>query len=380
MSGRHTDEANAYAFNESNPANKQLWTGNPTNAPVRNASQVVASDASTSAWSYIGGETLASACRRGKAIGGAVKELGFMVADGFNDAAYVLTDGEIGYRGHLSGMEKAFDRGDVKFGFNAQYGHFVHETFANAYTFGVADQLKASIEYRSGAITDEEFADRLAVTGAFQAAPLVTKPLARGVMAVARPALRGLANAGNEFLAAVAEEIATEPQGRNNPALYGNLKSSGRVALGRKVGPADLKLNADGRWYDPQTGRYDIPGRIGKVDPPTHLLGPDGKPNVPFGNATHELIADWLRQQYKGVNVEFKFQVKPNQRGVDVTVLKDGWRQTGFKFAEIKPRSTSGQSAMTRQVRNWVKGGKVNSWNKVKAITYDADGNIYIGW
>jgi RHS repeat-associated protein len=76
---------------------------------------------------------------------------------------------------------------------------------------------------------------------------------------------------------------------------------------------------------------------IGKVNPPIEF-----KPgSTLFGDAMHLRIAEWLRQKHPGV--EFRFRVKPGQKGIDVEVISG---DPGFKYAEIKPRTPSGQTTL----------------------------------
>lgn len=76
---------------------------------------------------------------------------------------------------------------------------------------------------------------------------------------------------------------------------------------------------------------------------------------------------------YRGV--EFEFRVKPGQKGVDVTVPDEFLGRVGFKYAEIKPLTTSGQARFGQQIRGW----KLDP-QTVRPITYDARGNVYFGF
>ncbi len=69
-------------------------------------------------------------------------------------------------------------------------------------------------------------------------------------------------------------------------------------------------------------------------------------------------------------------RLKPGQRGVDIKVLNPrDVSRTGFRHAEIKPRSPSGQAKLSTQVERW--GLKAE---EVQPITYDATGNVYLGF
>jgi hypothetical protein len=90
-----------------------------------------------------------------------------------------------------------------------------------------------------------------------------------------------------------------------------------------------------------------------------------------FGNYAHAKIADFLRRLYP--DVQFRFDVLPGQRGVDVTVLSDPFGRVGYQFGEIKPLTASGESAFNRQLQQW-------GVAPVQSITYDAAGNVYYGF
>ena len=73
--------------------------------------------------------------------------------------------------------------------------------------------------------------------------------------------------------------------------------------------------------------------------------------------------------------VQFVLRVAPGQQGIDVSVPKDDIARLGFAHAEIKPLSESGERKMRQQVWKW--GYKPST---VRAITYDANGNVYFGF
>ncbi len=71
----------------------------------------------------------------------------------------------------------------------------------------------------------------------------------------------------------------------------------------------------------------------------------------------------------------FAFRVLPGQTGVDVTVLgQESIDAVGFEFGEIKPQTASGEATFNRQILNWGSPGSV------QPITYDAAGNVYLGF
>jgi hypothetical protein len=67
-------------------------------------------------------------------------------------------------------------------------------------------------------------------------------------------------------------------------------------------------------------------------------------------------------------------RVLPGQTGVDVTVGQKYVDQVGFQYAEIKPLSACGEARFNQQVLNW------NYPEPVQAITYDASGNVFLGF
>ncbi len=109
------------------------------------------------------------------------------------------------------------------------------------------------------------------------------------------------------------------------------------------------------------------PQKIGSFTPPDNLT----YGTTLFGNYAHAKIADLLRSLYP--DVQFRFDVLPGQRGIDVTVLRDPLGRVGFQFGEIKPLTASGESAFNRQLQQWGVGS-------VQSITYDAAGNVYYGF
>jgi hypothetical protein len=92
-----------------------------------------------------------------------------------------------------------------------------------------------------------------------------------------------------------------------------------------------------------------------------------------FGNYAHQEIGRMLQDLYKGVGLILR--VKPGQRGIDVSVPKEHAASLGFAHAEIKPLSASGEKKLQQQIWNW--GYDPST---VRAITYDANGNVYFGF
>ena len=65
----------------------------------------------------------------------------------------------------------------------------------------------------------------------------------------------------------------------------------------------------------------------------------------------------------------------PGMRGVDISVDPIFAKQLGFEHIEIKPNTASGLRSLNTQVKKW--GYNPNS---VRAVTYDAKGNIFWGF
>jgi hypothetical protein len=92
-----------------------------------------------------------------------------------------------------------------------------------------------------------------------------------------------------------------------------------------------------------------------------------------FGNHAHQETGSMLQDLYKDVGLILR--VKPGQRGIDVSVPKEHIASLGFAHAEIKPLSASGEKKLQQQIWNW--GYDPST---VRAITYDANGNVYFGF
>lgn len=111
------------------------------------------------------------------------------------------------------------------------------------------------------------------------------------------------------------------------------------------------------------------PRLLGSFEPPAGLTFG----TAPFGNEAHIQTANLLQNLFP--DVAFDFKVLPGQRGVDVTVLDvDDVADVGFRLGEIKPDTASGMAKFARQVAKW-------GYNEpVQAITYDANGNVFLGF
>ena len=110
-----------------------------------------------------------------------------------------------------------------------------------------------------------------------------------------------------------------------------------------------------------------------QVTPPAGNFGSGN-----FGNAMHEAIRDELQSQF--ADVEFEFNIRPGQNGVDVIVPDEHVETVGFKYGEIKPNTTSSQNTFNRQVENWKNKSTIPKNATVQPITYDANGNVNLGF
>jgi RHS repeat-associated protein len=111
-----------------------------------------------------------------------------------------------------------------------------------------------------------------------------------------------------------------------------------------------------------------------QVTPPEGTFGSGN-----FGNAMHQAIADELQTQFPDVTFD-EINIKPGQNGVDIVVNDADVNTVGFKYGEIKPNSTSGQNTFNRQVQNWQNNGTIPQNATVQPITYDANGNVNLGF
>ncbi len=112
---------------------------------------------------------------------------------------------------------------------------------------------------------------------------------------------------------------------------------------------------------------------IGKVEPPQGVKAG----SADFGNAMHRRIVDLIRLKYPSATI--KDNVDVGQNGPDIEVLQ-GADEVGYRFAEIKPDKPWQVGNMFRQVMRWIGAGIVPAGEKVQAITYDANGNVYLNF
>ena len=165
--------------------------------------------------------------------------------------------------------------------------------------------------------------------------------------------------------------------GRTSNALYGRGSSLKSDVMNFGLGAGTAGLFKLGGAFDPWTSDFTLaspptsvePTLLGKVTPPANA----NPGTTTFGNRMHEQIAEMLRAKFPGV--KFKFNIKPGQTGVDIVVPPQSEGITGFRYADIKPRTPAQAAKFAQQVENW--GFKPG---EVKAITYDANGNVYEGF
>jgi hypothetical protein len=110
---------------------------------------------------------------------------------------------------------------------------------------------------------------------------------------------------------------------------------------------------------------------LGRISVPSNLnFG-----TTSFGDYMHIQAGAMLQARLQAQGVTgIIIRTGPGLRGVDITVPRAFEQQLGFRYIEIKPNTASGLSRFNAQVRNW--GYDPAS---VKAVTYDAQGNLRWG-
>ena len=189
-----------YAYYRSNNAFVQWTYEQPQDRTAGNGGQYIRGQAMSLAqmresepgwwgtfWGALPAETWNQTKQRGRAIGGAVKEMGFALADIANDYVYtesywrdrlIRGDKATGfqfYRGSLSSLGKAIDTHQVD-PLSWSYVGMSAESVGNAVSFGAYDQIIASVQLTRGRIGWEEWGDRMAVGGAFELLAAATMP------------------------------------------------------------------------------------------------------------------------------------------------------------------------------------------------------------
>jgi hypothetical protein len=101
----------------------------------------------------------------------------------------------------------------------------------------------------------------------------------------------------------------------------------------------------------------------------TEACGEKDRPRCSRGAIGHGLDSE------SNLRPHFLLRVEPGQRGIDVSVPEKHIARLGFAHAEIKPLSASGEKKLQQQIWKW--GYDPST---VRAITYDADGNVYFGF
>lgn len=95
-----------------------------------------------------------------------------------------------------------------------------------------------------------------------------------------------------------------------------------------------------------------------------------------FGDEAHAAAGAMLREQLEAQGVTGIIdRTGPGLRGVDMSVPEEFVGKLGFEHIEIKPNTVSGLGTFNRQVDRW--GYDPTT---VKAVTYDAHGNIWWGF
>ncbi|HEX4086041.1 MAG TPA: hypothetical protein VHY22_14090 [Chthoniobacteraceae bacterium] len=85
--------------------------------------------------------------------------------------------------------------------------------------------------------------------------------------------------------------------------------------------------------------------------------------------------------QAKYPDVPLTLRLEKGQTGVDVTVdNEEDVPLVGFKYAEIKPNTESGQRKFNNQVQRWKDSGRIPEDATVQPVTYDADGAVHLGF
>ncbi|MER8985517.1 MULTISPECIES: RHS repeat-associated core domain-containing protein [unclassified Mesorhizobium] len=97
---------------------------------------------------------------------------------------------------------------------------------------------------------------------------------------------------------------------------------------------------------------------------------------TPFGDEAHIAVGAMLRGKLEAQGVTGIIdRTAPGLKGVDLSVDPSYAKQLGFEHIEIKPNTASGLRAFSSQVGRW--GYNPSS---VRAVTYDANGNIRGGF
>jgi hypothetical protein len=111
------------------------------------------------------------------------------------------------------------------------------------------------------------------------------------------------------------------------------------------------------------------PQFIGQFSVPEYLLS---RP-VQLGNHAHEAIGKFLEETYP--DAKLILRTRPSQTGVDIEVSEEKWIEAlGFRYAEIKPLSASGERRFIQQVLDW------DLPAPVRPIAYDRAGKFYWGF
>lgn len=96
-----------------------------------------------------------------------------------------------------------------------------------------------------------------------------------------------------------------------------------------------------------------------------------------FGQVAHMEAAPIISEMLENAGAKnIETRVLPGETGVDVSYrLADS-----LNHIEIKPNTASGLRSFNQQVKSWVKKGVIDSASDIRAITYDAQGNLRWGF
>ncbi|MBX3475138.1 MAG: RHS repeat-associated core domain-containing protein [Planctomycetes bacterium] len=137
-----------------------------------------------------------------------------------------------------------------------------------------------------------------------------------------------------------------------------------------EIVPAPRPLRGKGWSYDQIKALKEM-RRANPTGKPIANVGPvhgETFGSTRYGLAMEGKMQTWLKGQYPSVG--FTFQ----RRGVDV-IVPPGAKSAPFSYAEFKPRTASGRAKFNTQISKWNLPR-----NQTRVYTYDAQGNIYVGW
>ena len=113
-------------------------------------------------------------------------------------------------------------------------------------------------------------------------------------------------------------------------------------------------------------------GKVGS-DPSLKLV----KTNPSSQYTIKKSLTDDLSPTWRAMEKMYK---AGKARSIGVSNWKISGLETMLKYAEIKPNSESGQNTLNRQLERWKNKGVIPEGAAVQPITYDANGNVYLGF